>query len=73
MDGGSILWIETRSSNEEIAATIEMTKIIDPSICRVMTFDTASRSMMGVVPAEFTSFALVRGADFICAKFSIPA
>ena len=59
MDGGGILWIETRSSNEEIAATIEMTKIIDPSICRVMTFNTVIRSMMSVAPAEFTSFAVV--------------
>ena len=38
-----------------------------------MTFDTASRSMMGAAPAEFTSFAVVRDADFTCAKFGIPA
>ncbi len=38
-----------------------------------MTFDTASRSMMGVAPAEFTSFAVVRDADFTCAKFGISA
>jgi 5-methyltetrahydrofolate--homocysteine methyltransferase len=36
-----------------------------------MTFDTASRSMMGVMPADFADFATAAGASFIGANCGI--
>ena len=71
-DGGvDVLWIETMSSNEEVAAAIEAAKTTGLPICSTMTFDTASRSMMGVTPADFASFAAGQGADFIGANCGI--
>ncbi len=69
--GVDVLWIETMSSNEEIAAAIEAAKTTGLPICSTMTFDTASRSMMGVTPADFASFAAAQGADFIGANCGI--
>ena len=59
------------SSNEEVAAAIEAAKTTGLAICSTMTFDTASRSMMGVTPADFASFAAARGADFIGANCGV--
>ena len=69
--GVDVLWIETMSSNEEVAAAIEAAKTTGLPICSTMTFDTASRSMMGVTPANFASFAAAEGADFIGANCGI--
>jgi len=69
--GVDVLWIETMSSNEEVAAAIEAAKTTGLPICSTMTFDTASRSMMGVTPADFASFAAAQGADFIGANCGI--
>ena len=69
--GVDVLWIETMSSNEEVAAAIEAAKPTGLPICSTMTFDTASRSMMGVMPADFASFAVAQGADFIGANCGI--
>jgi len=64
-------WIETMSSNEEIAVAIEAAKATGLPICATMTFDTASRSMMGVMPAEFAEFVRGLGANFIGANCGI--
>ena len=69
--GVDVLWIETMSSNEEVAAAIEAAKTTGLPICSTMTFDTASRSMMGVTPADFARFAAGKGADFIGANCGI--
>ena len=69
--GVDVLWIETMSSNEEVAAAIEAAKTTGLPICSTMTFDTASRSMMGVTPADFASFATAQGTDFIGANCGI--
>ncbi len=69
--GVDVLWIETMSSNEEVAAAIEAAKATGLPICATMTFDTASRSMMGVLPAEFAEFARGLGADFVGANCGI--
>ena len=69
--GVDVLWIETMSSNEEVAAAIEAAKTTGLPICATMTFDTASRSMMGVMPAEFAEFARGLGANFIGANCGI--
>ena len=69
--GVDVLWIETMSSNEEVAAAIEAAKATGLPICATMTFDTASRSMMGVLPADFAEFAKGLGANFIGANCGI--
>lgn len=69
--GVDLLWIETMSSNEEVAAAIEAAKATGLPICATMTFDTASRSMMGVMPADFADFARGLGANFIGANCGI--
>ena len=52
-----VLWIETMSSNDHVAAAIKVAKTIGLPIFTTMTFDRASRSMMGVMPADFAEFA----------------
>ena len=69
--GVDVLWIETMSSNEEVAAAIEAAKTTGLPICATMTFDTASRSMMGIKPADFAQYATTAGADFIGANCGI--
>ena len=51
--GADVLWIETMSANEEVAAAAEAGKKTGLPVCATMTFDTAKRSMMGVTPADF--------------------
>ncbi len=71
-DGGvDVLWIETMSSNEEVTAAVEAAKTTGLPICATMTFDTASRSMMGVTPADFAEFASGLGVNFIGANCGI--
>ena len=69
--GVDLLWIETMSSTEEVAAAIEAAKATGLPICATMTFDTASRSMMGVMPADFAEFARDSEANFIGANCGI--
>ena len=69
--GVDLLWIETMSSTEEVAAAIEAAKATGLPICATMTFDTASRSMMGVMPADFAEFARGLGAHFVGANCGI--
>jgi 5-methyltetrahydrofolate--homocysteine methyltransferase len=69
--GSNVLWIETMSSKEEVAAAIDAAKTTGLPICATMTFDTASRSMMGVIPADFAKFASTSGASFIGANCGI--
>jgi 5-methyltetrahydrofolate--homocysteine methyltransferase len=71
-DGGvDVLWIETMSSNEEVGAAIMAARSIGLPVCATMTFDTASRSMMGVTPDAFATFATGAGANFIGANCGI--
>ena len=63
--GVDVLWMETMSFNEEVAVAIEAAKTTDLPICASMTFDTASRSMMGLVPADFAQFVRELGANFV--------
>ena len=61
-DGGAdILWIETMSSVEEVEAAVEAAKGTGLPVCATMSFDTASRSMMGVQPEQFTQLAHQHG------------
>lgn len=58
-------------SNKEVAAAIKAAKKSRLPICSMMTFDTASRSMMAITPADFTIFAVAQGADLIGARCGI--
>lgn len=55
--GADVLWIETMSANEEVAAAAEAGKKTGLPVCATMTFDTAKRSMMGITPTDFARCA----------------
>lgn len=57
VEGGvDVLWIETMSSKEEVAAAVEAAEATGhPFVC-TMSFDTNRRTMMGIKPADFTEF-----------------
>jgi methionine synthase I (cobalamin-dependent) len=51
--GAEILWIETMSHLDEIAAAVEGARSVsDLPICTTLSFDTAGRTMMGVTGAD---------------------
>ena len=58
--GADILWIETMSHLDEVAAAVEGARSVsDLPICTTLSFDTAGRTMMGVTGAE----AVIRLAE----------
>lgn len=59
------------SSKEEVAAAIEAAKTNGLPICSNMTFDIASRSIMGVNTVDFASFAAAQGTNYIGANCGI--
>jgi 5-methyltetrahydrofolate--homocysteine methyltransferase len=61
--GAEIIWIETMSSLEEVAAAAEAGRATGLRVCATLTFDTARRSMMGITPADFAHFAVEIGLD----------
>lgn len=57
MHGGvDVLWIETMSDKQEIAAAVEACQSTGLPVCATMTFDTAKKSMMGVTPSDYIQF-----------------
>ena len=56
--GADVLWIETMSSTEEVAAATEAAKRTGLPVCATLSFDTARCSMMGVTPGDFAQFAV---------------
>lgn len=69
--GVDMLWIETMSSNEEVAAALEAATAAGVKVATTMTFDTAARSMMGVTPGDSAIFARDHGAAFMGANCGI--
>jgi methionine synthase I (cobalamin-dependent) len=63
--GADLLWIETMSSTEEVAAAAEAGKQTGLPVAATLTFDTARRSMMGVTPTAYAAFATEIGLDLI--------
>jgi 5-methyltetrahydrofolate--homocysteine methyltransferase len=57
VEGGvDVLWIETLSATEEMAAAVEAAASTGhPFVC-TMSFDTNRRTMMGIKPADYTTF-----------------
>ncbi len=71
-DGGvDMLWIETMSSTDEVAAALEAATATGSPVAVTMTFDTAARSMMGVSPQNFAVFGNTNKADFLGANCGI--
>ena len=69
--GAEVIWIETMSSLEEVAAAAEAGRATGLPVCATLTFDTARRSMMGVAPADFAQFALEIGLDMAGANCGV--
>ncbi|MEM9851559.1 MAG: betaine--homocysteine S-methyltransferase [Pseudomonadota bacterium] len=53
--GADILWVETLSATEELAAAAQAIARIGAPWCATMSFDTAGRTMMGVTPQELVA------------------
>ncbi len=55
--GADVIWIETMSAREEIAAAVEAAIDTDMEYIFTASFDTAGRTMMGVAPSELGTIA----------------
>ncbi|HVI91755.1 MAG TPA: betaine--homocysteine S-methyltransferase [Dongiaceae bacterium] len=56
-DGGvDVLWIETMSAREEVAAAVKGAAKAGLPIVTTCSFDTNGRTMMGITPADFAQF-----------------
>ena len=69
--GAEVIWIETMSSLEEVAAAAEAARATGLPVCATLTFDTARRSMMGVTPADYAQFATEIGLDMAGANCGV--
>ncbi len=69
--GAEVIWIETMSSLEEVAAATEAARATGLPVCATLTFDTARRSMMGVTPADYAHFAEEIGLDMAGANCGV--
>ena len=56
--GADVLWVETMSAPEEVAAAVAGASRTGLPVVVTMTFDTNARTMMGVTTAAFAGFAL---------------
>ena len=54
--GADVLWIETMSSKEEVAAAVAGAAVAGLPIVCTMSFDTHGSTMMGVTASEFVAF-----------------
>ena len=67
--GADILWIETMSHLDEVAAAVEGARsVTELPICATLSFDTAGRTMMGVTGAEAVNRLAELGVDAIGAN-----
>jgi 5-methyltetrahydrofolate--homocysteine methyltransferase len=56
-DGGvDVLWIETMSAKEEVAAAVKGAAKAGLPIVTTCSFDTNGRTMMGITPGDFAAF-----------------
>ena len=69
--GADLLWVETMSSLEEVQAAIDAALSCGLPVAACMTFDTAARSMMGVLPADFVRDSAGYGASLVGANCGI--
>lgn len=67
--GADVLWIETMSHLDEIAAAVEGARSVsDLPICVTLSFDTAGRTMMGVTGEQTVTRLLELGVDAVGAN-----
>jgi methionine synthase I (cobalamin-dependent) len=67
--GADILWIETMSHLDEVAAAVEGARAVsDLPVCATLSFDTAGRTMMGVTGADAVNRLAELGVDAIGAN-----
>ena len=56
-DGGAqVIWIETLSATEELAAAVEAAGLVDLPVVTTMSFDSHGSTMMGVPPAALAEW-----------------
>ena len=55
--GAECLWIETMSSAEEMEAAVKAAQTTALPVFATMTFDTAGRTMMGILPSAYAEQA----------------
>ena len=55
--GADAIWIETMSSPEEVEAAVKAAQTTSLPVFATMTFDTAGRTMMGILPAAYAEQA----------------
>ena len=64
--GVDLIWVETMSAADEMAAAIEAARAADMPVAVTASFDTAGRTMMGITPdglSEVTKGAVAYGAN----------
>lgn len=54
--GADVIWIETLSATEELAAAVEAARSSGLPIVTTMSFDTHGKTMMGVPPAQLAAW-----------------
>lgn len=54
--GADVIWIETLSSSEELAAAVEAAAATGLPIVSTMSFDTHGKTMMGLPPSELADW-----------------
>jgi len=54
--GADVLWVETMSAREEVAAAVSGARATGLPIVATMTFDTNGRTMMGIAPEDARVF-----------------
>ena len=67
--GADVLWIETMSHLDEVAAAVEGARSVsDLPVCATLSFDTAGRTMMGVSGEDAVNRLTELGVDAIGAN-----
>ena len=67
--GADVLWIETMSHLDEVAAAVEGARSVsDLPVCATLSFDTAGRTMMGVTGEDAVNRLAELGVDAIGAN-----
>jgi methionine synthase I (cobalamin-dependent) len=67
--GADLLWIETMSHLDEVAAAVEGARSVsDLPVCATLSFDTAGRTMMGVTGEDAVNRLAEHGVDAIGAN-----
>lgn len=60
--GADLIWIETLSATEELAAAVEAAAATGLGIVTTMSFDTHGKTMMGIAPASLAGWWSASGA-----------